>query len=225
MEREGAEWWGGHLADGSLVVLSPSGRALFVSDSSSPSGLQPGVGKNKASSFKEWAGTRTGVPFPYGRGGHTIGVRRGTVVLVVVLLVIAVTLVNWLVESALHSSPTTLLGGGVTLVAGLGVCVVLSVLVHVIEVAPLKRRGVQFLDMEEDNDEYLRYVHPAVSSTDEWGGLSRMAREYSPPSEQASVIHSLLWEAAGIKPTLDAGEILPGDQSRLSEIALFARGL
>lgn len=221
----GAEWWGGSLTDGSLVVLSPSGRAMLLSDSSSPSGLQPGAGKKKAASFREWVGIRSGIAFPYEKGGHKIGIRRGTLLLVATLFIVAIPAVNWLVEGVLDSSATSLLGGGVTIASGIILCVLVLGLVHLIEVAPLKRQGVHFLNIEEDDDDYLRYVHPAVASTDEWTTLAGVAREHAPPSEKSSGIHSLLWEAAGIKPTLDAGEIRPDDESRLAEIALLARGL
>lgn len=225
MAELGAEWWGGSLTDGSLVVLSPSGRALLLSDSSSPSGLQPGVGKRKASSFTEWAGIRSGVAFPYEKGGYRIGVRRGTILLVVSMLLVAIPTVGWLVEGVLRLPTTSFMGGLITLALGTLTCVALLALVYVIEVVPLKREGVRFFDVTEDDDDYLRYVHPSVASTEEWETLVGVAQEHSPPSEKSSGIHSLLWEAAGIKPTLDAGEIRDGDKSRLSEIALLARGL
>lgn len=207
------------------MVLSPSGRALFLSDSSSSTGLQPGVGREKAASLRGWLAVRTGVPFPYERGGHSIGLRRRTLILVVVLLLASMALVNWLVEAGLHSSPTALLGGVVTLIVGTGVCLLLFALVHVIEIAPLKRQGVQFLDIEEDDDDYLRYVHPRVSETPEWTVLADVAQEHAPPSEKAHGIHGLMWEAASIKPALDTGEIRSSDHDRLSETALLARGL
>lgn len=224
MAELGAEWWGGGLADGSLVVLSPSGRALLLSDLSSPSGLQPGAGKRKAASFTEWAGIRSGVAFPYEKGGYRIGVRRGTILLVVSMLLVAIPAVGWLVEGVLRFPTASFMGGLITLALGTFTCVALFALVYVIEVVPLKREGVRFFDVTEDDD-YLRYVHPTVASTEEWETLVGVAQDHSPPSEKSSGIHSLLWEAAGIKPTLDAGEIRDDDRSRLSEIALLARGL
>lgn len=179
----------------------------------------------KATTFKEWAGSRTSIPFPYGRSGHTVGVRRGTLLLVVILLLAAMATVNWWVEEVLHSSPTAPLGGVATLAVGSLISLVLVTLVYAIEIAPLKRQGVRFLDVGADNDDYLRYVHPAIAATGEWETITEAARKHPPPSGKASGIHSLLWEAAGIKPTLDAGEILPVNSSHLSEIALLARGL
>lgn len=225
MDEPRAEWWGGGLADGSLVVLSPSGNALLLSDSSSPSGLQPGAGKVHGSSLREWASARSGVAFPYGKEGHTIGIRRGTLLAAFVLLVAAVSAVNWLIKEVLHLPTLSVAGGSATLALSTLVCILLLALMYVIEVVPLKRRGVQFMDIEEDDDDYLRYVHPAVSSTDEWGTLTRVASQHTPPSGESREVHALLWEAAGIKPTLDAGEIRPEGQSRLAEIALLARGL
>lgn len=225
MSQDGAEWWGGYLADGSLVVLSPSGRALFLSDSSASTGLQPGAGRKKSASAREWLAVRSGIPFPYGKSGHSIGLRRGTVILGIALLLTSMTLVNWLVEAVFHSTPTAFFGGLVTLAIGMCVCALLLSLVYAIEVVPLKRQGIQFINVEEDSDDYLRYVHPKVSGTEEWGVLTVIAQEHSPPSEKAQGIHDLMWEVAGIKPTLDAGEIRPSDLERLSETALLARGL
>lgn len=225
MSPQGTEWWGGSLSDGSLVVLSPSGSALLLADSSSPSGLPPGAGKEKASSLREWVGIRSRVPFPYEQGGHSIGIRRGTLALAVVVLLVSMIVVNWMVEGVLGLSATSVPGGLATLGAGTVVCILLLALIYAIEVLPMKRRGVQFISIAEDDDDYLRYVHSAVSSTPEWKTLECVARENPPPSEKASDIHSLLWDAAGIKPTLDAAEILPHDRARMDEMALLARGL
>lgn len=225
MSTQGAEWWGGHLADGSLVVLTPTGSALLLGDSSSPSGLPPGAGKGKASSLREWAGMRSAIPFPFDSAGHSVGIRRGTLALAVGILLASMLVVNWLVEGMLELPATGFMGGLATLGAGTAICALLLGLVYAIEVLPMKRRGVQFISMNEGDDNYLRYVHSTVSSTPEWKTLEQIAREHAPPSEKASAIHSLIWEAAGIKPTLDAGEILPRDRSRLDEMALLARGL
>lgn len=225
MANAGAEWWGGALADGSLIVLSPSGSALFVGDSSSQSGLQPGAGKTKTSSVREWFGTRTGVPFPYDKEGHSIGLRRGTLVLGVVLLFAAMYAVNVLVEKVLHSSSTDALGIFAIVSLGTVTWILLLLMVYALDVAPLKRRGVRFISMEEDDDDYLRYVHPSVSSTPDWKTLADVANKFRPPSEKSTDIHSLLWDASGIKPTLDTGEIRPRDKARLTEMALLARGL
>lgn len=225
MATQGTEWWGGRLSDGSLVVLSPSGEALFLGDSSSASGLPPGMGKAKSASFRDWAGTRSRVPFPYERGGHTIGIRKGTLLFIGTLMLIAVLTANWAVDALFRVASLGQPGAFITLATGPVVCTLLLALLYAVEVRPLKRRGVKFIAVEEDDDKYLRYVHSAVVLTPEWAVLEGVAREHAPPSERSLGIHGLLWDAASIRPTLDAGEILPEDQSRLSEMALFARGL
>lgn len=225
MTGVGAEWWGGRLADGSLVVLSPTGSALFLSDSSSPTGLQPGASRRKVSSVKEWLGVRSGFAIPYQKGGHVIGVRRGTLLFAGAFFFSILSAVTWLMEKYLHLEPFSALWTAATFLLGILSVPLALLLIYVIEVLPLKMRGVQFIDVEEDDDDHLRYVHPAVAETDEWGSLVQAAREHAPPSDNSARVHELLWETAGIKPTLDASEIRPADRDRLTENALLARGL
>lgn len=225
MATQGTEWWGGRLSDGSLVVLSPSGEVLFLGDSSSASGLPPGMGKAKSASFKDWAGTRSRVPFPYERGGRTIGIRKGTLLFIAMLMLVSMLTANWVIEGLFHVASLGQPGAFITLATGPVTCTLLLALLYAVEVRTLKRRGVKFIAVEAGDDKYLRYVHSAVVRTPEWAVLEGVAREHAPPSKRSLGIHDLLWDAASIRPTLDAGEIPPEDQSRLSEMALFARGL
>ena len=221
---DGAEWWGGRLADGSLIVLSPGIEEFMVADSSSTTGLQPKPHKKKAHSLKDWLGIRTGIPFPYNRG-HSIGLRRGTLILAIALLVGEVIPVNWFIEKRLGLSSATFLGGSAFFLSGLVASTAVLTLIYFIEVAPLKRAGMEFLDIEDSDDDYLRYVHPKIVETREWESLEEAAKKHPPPGEKAHEVHLLMWEAAGITATLDAHEILPADRDRLSEMALQARGL
>lgn len=225
MPAQGAEWWGGRLADGSLIVLSPSGDALLTGDSSSPTGLQPKPRREKARSLKTWTGVRTGVPFPYGRDGHSIGIRRGTLALTLPLLIGGALALRWLIEARLGLSPSSVAGGLLSLATAALFCALLLALIYSIEVLPMKRRGVRFVSVPDDDDDYLRYVHSKVADAPQWATLEDAARRYSPPAGGAAEVHALMWEAAGIKPTLDASEILAEDIARLDEMALQARDL
>lgn len=223
MISQGAEWWGGRLGDGSLVVLSPSGEALMLGDTSTPSGLQPGA-KEASSGLRGWLRARSRVPFPY-EGRHTIGLRHGTILVALALLVSLTVALRWLAEELTGIEPSGTAGGLMGLAVGTVACILTLALVYALEVLPLKRKGVRFVQADEDIEPYLRYVHSAVSATPEWESLTEVAREHSPPSEKASDIHRLLWDAAEIKPTLDASQVLPDDSARLSEMALLARAL
>ena len=221
---DGAEWWGGRLADGSLIVLSPEIGEFMVADSSSTTGLQPKPYKRRTGSLRGWLGTRTGIPFPYSRG-HSIGLRRGTLILIIILFVGEIVPINWFIEERLGLSSATPLGGAAFLLAGMVASALVLALAYFIEVAPLKRVGVEFFDIEDSDDDYLRYVHPKVAETSEWECLEEAAKKHPPPDDKAHEAHLLIWEAAGITATLDAHEILPEDRDRLSEMALLARGL
>lgn len=220
----GPEWWGGRLTDGSTVVLSPTGATILLNDLSSTTGLLPQGSPKRRRSFREWVAARSRIPFPY-EGGYTVGVRNGTVLIAIAFMILfngTVQVLFPLLMREWWSSYWGLFASLMMAIVGFGV---LTVFVYAVEVRPLKRRSIHFVPVGSDDDNYLRYVHPVVCSTNEWRVLVEVAQECGPPSSKASEIHALLWTAAGIKPTLDAGELVPRDEIRLAEIALQARGL
>lgn len=225
MAKHGRQWWGGRLADGTTVVLSPTGNALMLGDSSSASGLAPRSRAPSGTTFRAWAATRSQVPFPYQRGGHTIGIRYGTLMATAALGAAMVLTSLWAIGGGDAIPDQGNLEEAVTIAAGTLIGALLLALIYLVEVFPLKRRGIQFIPMPEDDDQYLRYAHLAIISTPEWGALEEMAHQLSPSAASAATVHGFLWEAAGMKPTLDAGEIRVADRARLREMALLSRGL
>lgn len=225
MAPQAPPWWGGALADGSVVVLDPDLEGALLSDTSSPTGLQPGAGRRRPPSWRAWAAGRSAVPLPYDGDGHSIGVRRGTLAVVLAVLAATTLTLRALFGSPLAVSPVAWGVVAGHLVMWAGVWGVLLAGVYAVEVWPLKRRGVRFTDVSYEDQSRARYVHPVVLDSPEWEALTEAAEHHAPPGRQARTVHRLLWEAAAIRPSLDTGHLLPDDSARLSEIALFTRGL
>lgn len=225
MASQAPPWWGGALADGSVVVLNPDLEGALLSDTSSTTGLQPGAGRAKAASWREWAATRSAVPLPYDGDGHCIGVRRATLTVALVALTATTLTLRALFGSPLAASPVSwgVVAGHLAMWAG--VWAVLLTGVWAVEVWPLKRRGVRFMHVSYDDQRHARYVHPVVLESPEWEALTVAARGHAPPSPRAAAVHRLLWEAAALRPGLDTGALLPEDDARLSEMALSIRDL
>lgn len=211
-----SRWWGGPLADGTVIVTNPINPVegivdLTASPDTSQEMYQP---QTEDRGVVQWWNTRVS-----SRGRLSLPVpvapMRGSLVLVVAALGLAVTV--WFFLRAPYWAFLAMVALG-------GVIGGIALLAH--ERRKLKVEDLIYVEGDDRGPlSPLRYVDTAVSETTQWRLIAAVADRLGPSHERSDQVHHLLWKAAGVRAYRDVPEVSIEGLVRLDGLAAEAAKL
>lgn len=211
-----SRWWGGPLADGTVVVTNPINPVegivdLTASSETSQEMYQP---EPEERNFSQWWNTRVS---SWGRLPLSVPVApmRGSLVLVAAAMVMATAL--WVFTRAPYWAFLIMI-----IVAALVAAVAL--IVH--ERRKLKVEELTYIGGEDRGPlSLLRYVDAPVSDTTQWRLIAALADRLGPSHDASEQVHHLLWDAAEVRAYRDVPEVSIEGLVRLDALAAEAAKL
>lgn len=195
-----ASWWGGPLADGTIIVTNPINPTVGIIDLTANADTRAPMYQPSGQGLGDWFNHRVDrygrlpLPLPFAP-------MRGSLLAALTSFVVFVGLY------AIFSPP----GGGWPILFGMA-GLIAAVAVFFTNERRFINPAITSVVPEGETSPLagLRYVPDAVAARPEWEELAYMANSIGPDSASSRALHRLLWSAAGLRVYADSGN-LPGE--------------
>lgn len=207
-------WWGGALADGTVIVTNPAFPVESIVDYTATTATRDTMYQAPPTNLREWLGHRVtslgrlplGLPLAPMRSSLILAM--GSAVLTTVLVI------------TLAPGPTWM---AAIMVAGaaLGALLVLANERRAVDTDTL----VPVAETDHSPLSPLRYVDPQVVAMRAWERIEAVAERLGPRSPESATVHQTLWAAAGVHASMDEGILEPVARVDLELLATQAEDL
>lgn len=208
-------WWGGPLADGTVIVTNPINPSTSIVDltATSTTSDQMYRPESEDKSFSDWwFGRMDSFRLPL---GLPIAPMRGSIVLASAGIILTAS-VFFLLGTPYWATVFFVLLASLLAVA-------LLVGNEWRKIKPLELQAIP----EEDRSPLapVRYVDKAVSDTEEWERIACSADRVGPESPVTQEVHRILWHAAGVRAYADLDQVGPEEFEELEALAVLSETL